>query len=256
MEIPRDNARIEDNPKVISPPIITSASPIRVIIVAAVRLYRDGLASSLRTYQCLTVAGTASSRVDANLTIRQLRSDVVVIDMAMPEALELVRDLHTEVPLTRLIAFAVDEDVSSIIECAEAGATSYVTRDASIDDFVKVIERTAVGELACSPGMAAELFRRLGTRSVSKDLSCDVSNVLTDREVEVLAFITQGLSNKEIATALNLSEATVKNHVHHLLEKIHVGTRAQAVAASRVSLRGRHQHSSRAPPGRTPKSAA
>jgi two-component system nitrate/nitrite response regulator NarL len=226
------------------------APPIRVIIVAAVRLYRDGLASSLRTYQCLMVAGTACSRAEANLTIPLLRPDVVVIDIAIPEALELVRDLHIQVPVTRLLAFGVEDDVLSIVDCAEAGATSYVTLDASVDDFVKAIESTAVGELTCSPRMAAELFRWLGNRPESKELRPSASALLTSREREVLSFIAKGLSNKEIATVLSLSAATVKNHVHHLFEKLHVGSRAQAIAASHVP-RERRQYSSEASRVRT-----
>jgi two-component system nitrate/nitrite response regulator NarL len=214
-------------------------SRIRVIVVAAVRLYREGLASSLLTYQCLTVTGTASSRADARLTIPALQPDVVVIDVAMPQALDLIRDLRAQIPLTRLIAFAVDEDVASVVGCAEAGANSYVTLDASIDDFVKAIESATVGELACSPRMAAELFHRLGNGSGPKVVRDGSADVLTNREQGVLAFITKGLSNKEIASELNISEATVKNHVHNLLEKLHVGSRWQAASASIHSSRGR-----------------
>lgn len=216
--------------------------PIRVIIVAAVRLYREGLASSLLPYECLSVAGTASCRVDAKLTIPDLRPDVVVIDMAMPEALELICDLRVQLPVIRLIAFAVDEDISTIVACAEAGATSYVTLDASIDDFVRAIERAAVGELACSPRIAAEIFRSLRKRSEANELRGAGEGLLTNRERDVLALITRGLSNKEISTELNIAEATVKNHVHHLLEKLHVGSRMQAAAALTLPP-GQRRHS-------------
>ncbi len=205
-------------------------SPIRVVIVAAVRLYREGLASSLLPYECLSVAGTASNRVDAKLMIPDLRPDVVVIDMAIPEALDLICDLRVQLPVVRLIAFAVEEDVSTIVGCAEAGATGYVTLNASIDDFVRAIERAAVGELACSPRIAAELFRSLRKRSEQSGLSAPGAGLLTNREQDVLVLITRGLSNKEISTKLNIAEATVKNHVHHLLEKLHVGSRMQAAA--------------------------
>jgi len=225
----------------------TLVSPIKVIVVAAVRLYRDGLASSLLTYRRLTILGTASSRVDATSKIAVLLPDVVVIDIAMPDALDLIRDLHVQVPSTRLVAFAVNEDVPTIVRCAEAGATSYVTVDASLDDFVSAIESSAVGELSCSPRIAAELFSWLGKRSERKDVS-DCVELLTNREHGVLAFITEGLSNKEIATQLNISEATVKNHVHRLLEKLHVDSRRQAAL---VFSPGRRRNSSGVSPMRS-----
>jgi len=154
----------------------------------------------------------------------------------MPNALDLIRDLHAEVPSTRLVAFAVNEDISTIIGCAKAGATSYVTVDASLDDFVRAIECSTAGELSCSPRIAAELFSWLGKRSEPNDAS-DGVKLLTNREQCVLAFITEGLSNKEIASELNISEATVKNHVHHLLEKLHVDSRRRAALVFSPGLR-------------------
>jgi two-component system, NarL family, nitrate/nitrite response regulator NarL len=198
--------------------------PVGVLIVADVRLYREGLATSLGSRDQLRVLATSASREDARERARALAPDVTVIDVATREALDLIRDLRWA-GQSRILAFAVEEVISDILECADAGASGYVTADASLDDLVAAIERLARGELACAPRIAARLFDRMAER---RDPSCQRS--LTSRERQVLEFIRLGRSNKEIAQALHIAEPTVKNHVHHLLEKLDVKSRGQAVA--------------------------
>jgi two-component system, NarL family, nitrate/nitrite response regulator NarL len=214
-----------------------SRARIRVLIVADVRLYREGLTASLGCYDSVLVAGTASDRAKALAASRTLSPDVALVDMAMSYAFELMRDLRVEAPKTGLVAFAIDENMSTIIACAQAGASAYVTVDASIDEVVTAIERTAAGELLCSPRVTAELFRRLGQQSGPRETIG--SGVLTAREQQVLGVLSRGLSNKEIAASLSISEATVKNHVHHLLEKLQVDSRAQAALCA-AHAAGRH----------------
>jgi two-component system, NarL family, nitrate/nitrite response regulator NarL len=198
---------------------------VGVLIVADVRLYREGLAASLATRN-LVVLATSPSRADASLRVRELGPDVVVVDMATRESLELIAELHREIPNSKTLAFAVEEVTSDILDCAEAGASGYVTADASIDDLVDAIERIAREELVCSPRIAARLFRRISERA--SHVPIGESRILTSRERQVLDCIRDGDSNKEIAQKLNIAEPTVKNHVHHLLEKLEVTNRAQA----------------------------
>jgi two-component system, NarL family, nitrate/nitrite response regulator NarL len=223
----------------VSPP----PSPIRVVVVAEVRLYREGLAAALPKDR-LTLAGTASDRPDARVLVHSVRPDVVIVDVRMPEAFELMRELRLDIPGTQLIAFAVDDEVSSVITCAEAGAAGYVSVNGEIDDLVSAVERAARGELLCSPRIASELFRHVGERSLRRGSNEAQGPLLTNREHQVLALLRQRLSNKQIAASLNISEATVKNHVHHLLEKLQVSSRNQA--ASCLSL-----PASAIPPART-----
>lgn len=152
--------------------------------------------------------------------------------MATRESFELIRDLRSGALRCKILAFAVDEIGADIIECAEAGAAGYVTADASIDDLVMAIERIARSELVCSPRIAAQLFGRISERGERWSVE---AKTLTSRERQVLECLRQGKSNKEIARTLNIAEATVKNHVHHLLEKLDVTTRAQAVAHATLS---------------------
>jgi DNA-binding NarL/FixJ family response regulator len=200
-------------------------SRIKILIVIDVRLYREGLAASLRSQDTLHVVGSVGSRAEALTAVVDLVPDLVIVDVALPEALDLMRHLRAHTPATRAIAFAVDEEIAAILDCAEAGAAGFVTANASLDEMVTAIERTMAGELLCSPRMAAELLQRATGRRPPAG-----GSGLTQREQEVLASVRQGLSNKHIASKLNIAEATVKNHVHHLLGKLDVGTRTQAAA--------------------------
>jgi DNA-binding NarL/FixJ family response regulator len=199
-----------------------------VFVVADVRIYREGLAESLATQPRLTVLGTSANRADAREQVQKLRPHVVLIDIATRHSLELISDLRAATIQSKILALAVEESAPDIIECAEAGATGYVAAEASMDDLVKAIERITDGELLCTPQIAAQLFGRISHR----ERLPIASQKLTSRERQVLDGIRRGNSNKEIGQTLNISEATVKNHVHHLLEKLAVTTRAQAALRS------------------------
>lgn len=206
-----------------------SGKPITLLIAVAVRLYREGLAATLKAHQHLHIQGSAGTSLEARAAVRALQPDVVIVDVALDDVLSLVHDLHVENPTSRILAFAVREDITAILSYAEAGADGFVTANSSLADLIAAIERTAAGELLCSPRIAAQLLRRAAhQRTVSSEA---IRPILTNREQQVLSLLKRGLSNKEIGTALKIAEATVKNHVHHLLEKLQVETRGQAAAS-------------------------
>jgi DNA-binding NarL/FixJ family response regulator len=213
-----------------------------VLIIADVRLYREGLAASLAHRDHLSIVATGASRPDALAKVRDIGADVIVIDMAVRESLELIGDLRREALPTKILAFGVDEVPSDILACAEAGAAGYVTADASVDELVAAIERIAREELVCSPHVAATLFQRV-SEGTARWTPGSLTRTLTIREGQVLRLMQEGRSNKEIAQDLNIAEPTVKNHVHHLLEKLDVRTRAQAVARAALPLPRRRSQS-------------
>ena len=217
----------------VSPPSTRVPGKISVLIVADVRLYRDGLSASLAARPGMVLAGTAPSRETAVGLVASTRPDVVVLDMATRESLDIVRAIMGALPATKVIAFAVEEEDRAILACAEAGVAAWVPCEGSIDDLVATIQRVVRNELMCSPRLTATLFLRLG--SLARGGFPPASGgVLTGREREVVVLIDRGLSNKEIAQRLHLGVATVKNHVHNILEKLEVGRRAEAVARVRA----------------------
>ena len=208
-----------------------------VLIVADVRLYREGLAAGLGSRDELLVLGTCASREHARASAREQGPDVVVIDMATRESLDLIYDLREDSANTKVLAFGVEEVVSDIFRCAEAGAAGYVAHEASLDDLAAAIVSIARDELLCSPRIAAKMFDRLSERG-GRAPDVPETKALTSREREVYECIRRGDSNKEIARRLNIAEPTVKNHVHHLLSKLAVRNRAQAAAHSGTRLGG------------------
>jgi DNA-binding NarL/FixJ family response regulator len=204
-----------------------------------VRLYREGLASLLRAQDHLRVQCVTGTNLEAQTAVQRFQPDVAILDVSLEDVLGLMRNIRAECSTTRILAFAVREEISMILGYAEAGADGFVTANGSAAELVEAIDRTAAGELLCSPRLAAQLLRRAAHR-VSSDSGPALPSPLTSREQQVYGLLKQGQSNKEIGSALNISEATVKNHVHHVLEKLRVTTRGQAAAAGALPLKAHH----------------
>jgi DNA-binding NarL/FixJ family response regulator len=204
---------------------------LSVLIVSEIRLYREGLAALLAHRDSLSVVGTATQADEALHKACGLNPHAVVLDQALPESLMLSRALVQVRPDIRVVALGVPESEDSVLSFAEAGIAGYVPREGSVQDLVDAIERAVRGELQCSPQLAGAIIRRLAWRAAAgSDLP---RGPLTARETEIVRLIDQGLSNKEIAVRLGIEVATVKNHVHNLLEKLRVRRRAEAAARIR-----------------------
>jgi DNA-binding NarL/FixJ family response regulator len=212
------------------PPVRLEA--IRVFILADVRLYRDGLARALEQQRELSVVGTASTCRDAMARLAHAPADVVLLDVTMTDAVTAARTLLASVPGLRVVAFAVGDRDDDVLAVAEAGLSGYVPRDASLEDVALTIVSAARGEVRCSPRTAATLFKRLASLALGAPRFAQASTytTLTAREMEIARLIGRGLSNKEIAASLSIEVATVKNHVHNLLEKLKLRRRSEVTA--------------------------
>ncbi|MFQ5757298.1 MAG: LuxR C-terminal-related transcriptional regulator [Acidiferrobacterales bacterium] len=215
---------------------------IRVLIVGDIRLYREGLERVLRKVERIVVVGTTSGREEAGERVQALNPDVILLDMAMSEAHTAVREITHIAPDVKVVALTVPEIDREVIACAEAGVAGYVTREGSVNDVIQSIEAAAKGELHCSGRIAASLLRRVTTLAAEGHAAGPVE-CLTGRESHILELVEQGLSNKEIARALCIEVATVKNHVHNILEKLGVHRRGEAAAMTR-RLRTHHPQES------------
>jgi two-component system, NarL family, nitrate/nitrite response regulator NarL len=207
--------------------------PARLLILGEVGLHREALAGSLGRDERFEVVAGAASVEEALEVLEDVEVDVVLVDTSMSERRDTVRTLATVgPPEVKLVALDVPEVESEVVAVAEAGASAYVTRDASMEDLVAVLQSVERGEVLCSPGMVAKLFHRVATLSRERGLE-PIDEKLTARELDVLRLIEEGLSNKEIATALSIELPTAKNHVHRILEKLHVHRRTEAAARAR-----------------------
>jgi len=198
----------------------------RVIIVVGVRLYREGLAQLLGT-QDFDVVGTAADGSAAALCLADADPDVVLIEMAVPHVEVFVDALTKRPARIPMVALGISGSDSDVIACAEKGAAGFVTCDASLEELTGTIQRAADGELVCSPRTAGTLMRRLGALAAEHRPE-PIGLHLTRREREVAALMREDLSNKEIATRLRIEVATVKNHVHNVLDKLRVHRRSDA----------------------------
>jgi len=203
---------------------------IRVVIACDIRLYREGLSFQLARQEQFGVVGTASTREETHRLARELAPDVLLLDMAMPGSLEIVHEVHDIAPGTRVLALTIPEADGAVIACAEAGVAGFVTREASLSDLIEAISSAARGEACMSPRAAAALLRRVGALAADRPASSAPRAELTAREREIVELIALGLSNKAIAARLHVETATVKNHVHNILEKLQVRRRGEIAA--------------------------
>ncbi len=199
-----------------------------LLIVTDVRLYREFLITLVQTQLPAIDTGVTSSGAEGMQRLIACGADAVLLDLRCHDSHRMLKTIGTFSPSARLVAFAVHDDDSEILACAEAGVSAYVPSDASVEELVASIQTALRGDQHLPPWVAASLFRRLAARSdgVSPDAAARVG--LSARERQVLWLVVQGLTNKEIATRLQIEVATVKNHVHNVLIKLRVKSRAEA----------------------------
>ena len=205
-----------------------------VLIVDDNTLYRQNLAAALAS-SLDSAPHVAWDTASLRSCVEQCPPDVVLLSMSTGDAAAMLQSVSRNRPEAKVIAVGVwDGDESTIIACAEAGVAGYHLRDESFDDLVSLIATIAAGESMCSPRVAAVLLRRLSALAAERKPGT-FQLVLTAREAQILGMLEMGLSNREIADRLCIALHTVKNHVHSILGKLGVRTRAQAVAAARAT---------------------
>jgi two-component system nitrate/nitrite response regulator NarL len=202
-----------------------------VLVVAAMRLQREGLALLLSRHAHLRVLATAPPHAAVSL-VAELAPDAVVVDATAGAA--AVGCIARLAPRARILAVGPADDERLIVACARAGVAGYADLDGTVDELASAIASIECGQLSCSPALASTLLRQLG--ALARRTTPAPAVRLTARELEVMALVDEGLSNKQIAARLHIQLATVKNHVHNVLEKLHVSGRTAAAAETR-SLR-------------------
>jgi len=205
----------------------------RILLVDDNKLYREYLAGVIAAHGLVkpSVAWDLSSLIAA---IENARPRVILLNMATRDNAMLLRQALKQRPSVRVIVLGMSEDdESEIVACAETGVAGYHLRTQSLGDLLVSIRRVAAGESLCSPRVSAVLLRRLSALA-SQRHAAEKELVLTTREAQILKMLELGLSNRDISEQLCIAVHTVKNHVHSLLAKLGVSTRAQAAALSRT----------------------
>ncbi|MDR6226451.1 response regulator transcription factor [Desmospora profundinema] len=203
--------------------------PIQVLLVDDHAVLRDGLSNIISLEQDMEVVGQANSGAKALEMVDELDPQVILMDINMPgmsgvEAIRRIRAKNQKVAVLVLTMFDRDE---YLYESIRAGATGYLLKDAPSSDVIEAIRSAAKGESILHPVMARKLLDNISGEKKADRGSGDDS--LTPRELDVLQLMVKGLSNKEIAEQLFISDKTVKIHVSNILKKLRVKSRSQAI---------------------------
>lgn len=202
---------------------------LRVLLVDDHQLFRSGIRALLSRQPDIEVVGEAADGLDGVQQARQLRPDIVLLDMHMPGAggRDVVKTMVEELPATRVLMLTVSEDSEDLLATLQAGAAGYLLKNIDADYFVDAIRRAAAGDSVISPEMTGKLVAGLKRGSAPPTPQPDYEQ-LSAREREILVALARGASNKEIAREFDLAESTVKIHVQNILRKLGLHSRVQA----------------------------
>lgn len=205
-------------------------SMIRILVVDDHEVVRLGIKALIQQHPTMQVVAEASSGEEAIRQALAQHPDVVVMDVRMPgmSGVDACRQITQQLPETRVVMLTTFAEDDLLFSAIRAGASGYVLKRIGSNDLVKTIESVARGESALDPAMMSSVFKELVQTEKNKEAA--VFADLSDQEMRVLALISDGLTNREIAGRLFLGEGTVRNYVSSLLSKLHLSNRAEAAA--------------------------
>jgi len=208
------------------------AEVIRVLIADDQALFRRGLYVVLGTEDHIEVVAEAENGEEAVAKAVELAPDVVLMDVRMPRinGIEAARQINLQVPTTRILMLTVSDEEDDLYEAIKAGANGYLLKEISVEEVAEAIRAVVQGQSLISPSMASKLLNEFNSLAKkAEERQQYPAPALTSRELEVLKLVAKGMSNREIADELYISENTVKNHVRNILEKLHLHSRMEAV---------------------------
>jgi two-component system, NarL family, nitrate/nitrite response regulator NarL len=211
-----------------------SKEPIRILLVDDHSLFRAGIASLLASREDFEVVGEAPDGRQALEAARKLKPDLVLMDVHMPNlgGIEAARLIRAELPDTRVVMLTVSDQDRDLFEAIKSGAHGYLLKNLEPEELFGYLTGVLRGEAPISRTMAAKILSEFSSQAsrTRHAPAGEPLSELTPREREVLKLVAAGTTNREIASALTLTENTVKNHLRNILDKLHLENRVQAAA--------------------------
>lgn len=203
------------------------AEPISVLLVDDHSMVRQGVKAFLVTQPDISVVGEAGSGEKAVKLAEQHVPDVILMDLIMPDmdGVEATRRVKQVSPRSQIVVLTSYHEDEHIFPALKAGALSYILKDVSADDLASAIRKASMGEAVLHPRVAARVIKELQGKRAD---NLNPFTELSERELEVLKLIADGMSNAEMAARLVLSEKTIKGYVSNILSKLHLADRTQA----------------------------
>ena len=215
-----------------------SPSPIKVFVVAENRLLRETLVRLFRKRSEINIVGDTCCSESSIETIASTNSDLLLLDCFNANAAssdDWLADVQESIPEIKVVLFGMDEDPEIFIQAVRRGIAGFVLKNASATDLLEAVRTVAQGEASCPPKFCKVLFKALAANDQNKDERIATQFELTQRQRQLMSLVAMGLSNKEIAANLNLSEFTVKNHIYRVMKQVDAQSRHEAVSLIRDS---------------------
>jgi two-component system, NarL family, nitrate/nitrite response regulator NarL len=202
---------------------------IQVLIVDDHPLFRDGVVQTLRADPEIEIVAQAKTATEAIQLAGELLPDVVLLDITIPGGgLNAAQALAASLPITKIIMLTASEAEEDVLAALKAGARGYILKGVSGDELIKIVRGVYAGEAYVTPSLAATLLAEMQNVRHAATPAAGPLDDLTERERQILEHVAAGLSNKEIAQRLFLSEKTVKNYMTNILQKLQVRNRVEA----------------------------
>ncbi len=211
-------------------------NPEKFLLVDDNNLLRGSLAKLISLWRPGAVIEEAGNGREGVEKARRLRPDIILMDIRMPECdgIEATRLINAELPDTKIIMLTVSDQEDDLFEAIRSGAHGYLLKNMAPDELFEMLEGALRGEAVVAPAMAQRILQAFVNEAHRHAEIGDAQAELSPREMEVLELVSEGASNREIAERLFITPGTVKNHIHSILEKLHLKNRAQIAAYKRM----------------------
>ena len=211
-----------------------AARAVRIFLLVGNRLLRDTLLRLFRKPADVSIVGQGSPSATPSTDVQESNCDVILTDSIPDPAVPADESVARAVPNAEVLLVGMEDDEEQFLSAVRSGSSGYLLKDASAADVLSAVRSVSRGEAVCPPRLCLLLFKSVADEARETSRSSDSRPSLTIRQQQLVSLVARGLTNKEIASELNLSEFTVKNHLHRIMKEVDADSRHEAVESARA----------------------